>query len=125
LYIPSFKKDSMMKIDYLNLLKFSVALGTAAVLSLGSAANADIFDGNLDTDGGDGVTWEDPLNWAADAVPLNNNSNILINGGHDVVYDGDTWTSVIPLAWPSERFSQRTLVLPSLEVVPEVPQPLI
>jgi hypothetical protein len=85
----------MMKIDYLNLLKFSVALGTAAVLSLGSAANADIFDGNLDTDGGDGVTWEDPLNWAADAVPLNNNSNILINGGHDVVYDGDTWDFLI------------------------------
>lgn len=58
-----------------------------AVLALGITANADTFDG-----GGDGTSWEDPLNWAADVVPLNNGSNIVIHTNHQVSFDAGTWT---------------------------------
>jgi hypothetical protein len=58
------------------------------------ARQADRFDGDLDLDGGDGISWEDPLNWLADVVPLNNGSNILIGADHQVVFDADTFAAL-------------------------------
>lgn len=61
-----------------------------AATVLGGTAHADLFTGD-----GDGTSWEDPDNWGADAVPLNNGSgNTFINGGHNVDFDTDTWTAL-------------------------------
>ncbi|MEN8755853.1 MAG: hypothetical protein ABF328_06420, partial [Akkermansiaceae bacterium] len=61
------------------------AASLVTVFSL--TANGDTFDG-----GGDGTSWEDPLNWVGDAVPANNASNIIIHTNHEVVFDAGTWT---------------------------------
>ncbi|TWT79277.1 PEP-CTERM motif protein [Planctomycetes bacterium CA13] len=74
-------------------MKFATGRFIAAMalaMAFGGVAQADTFDG-----GGDGTSWEDALNWAADAVPLNNGSgNTLINNNHQVVFDADTWTAL-------------------------------
>ena len=60
---------------------------TTLALALGLTAQGDTFDG-----GGDGTSWEDPLNWSNDVVPANNGSNINIFSNHDVNFDAGTWT---------------------------------
>lgn len=72
----------------MKIIQHKAQLVTAtAVLALGVSAQADTFDG-----GGDGTSWEDPLNWAGDTVPANNASNINIYADFDVVFDAGTWT---------------------------------
>lgn len=55
----------------------------AAVLTVGTA-HADVFDG-----GGDGTSYEDPLNWAVDTVPGNNGGVLDVNGDPVQAVDGD------------------------------------
>lgn len=76
-------------------------------------AHADNWVGNdVDGTGGDGVSWEDPLNWELDAVPFNNTSdqNVRIGGNEQVVFDADTWAFLQanddPAADPAERYLQ-------------------
>ena len=73
----------------LDLLKFSAAMACAAILAFGSATHADTFTGL-----GDGTSWEDPANWLAGVVPLNNSSPIIIFADHNVEFDADTWAAL-------------------------------
>ena len=75
-----------MKKRIFDLLKFSTAFAVAGILALGTTAQADTYNG-----AGVGDKWETDANWAGGSVPANNSSNILINGGHDVIYDTATW----------------------------------
>lgn len=50
-----------------------------AVLAINSSAfGQHIWDGNSDSDGGDGINWTDALNWSPDTVPPNG-SHIIFN----------------------------------------------
>ncbi len=74
-------------------MKFAKILtGTLALaMALGGVANADTFTGL-----GDGTSWEDPLNWEAGVVPLNNASgNTLIAVDFQVVFDADSLAAVV------------------------------
>lgn len=67
-----------------------VALAAAFSIGVFSiAVQADTFTGD-----GDGFSWEDPANWAAGVVPINGGSGNVAIGGHDVVFDADTWTAL-------------------------------
>lgn len=81
-YSIQLKENSINKMKRIS--KMAMAMTT---LALGLSAQADTFDG-----GGDGTSWEDPLNWAGDAVPANNASNIVIHAEHQVSFDAGTWT---------------------------------
>ena len=70
-----------------NTKKSAQMVTATAVLAVGITAQANTFDG-----GGDGTSWEDPLNWSGDAVPTNNGSNIIIHANHEVSFDAGTWT---------------------------------
>lgn len=44
------------------------------------------------TNGGDGVSWEDPLNWDTGVPPSSAGQNIVILGNSQVVFDSGTWS---------------------------------
>lgn len=59
-----------------------------SIICLGMSAQGATFN-----DGGDGVSWEDPLNWSTGAVPPSSAAeNIVILGNSQVVFDADTWS---------------------------------
>tara|TARA_R110002049_G_scaffold285698_4_gene467005 strand:+ start:145644 stop:146717 length:1074 start_codon:yes stop_codon:yes gene_type:complete len=65
-------------------------LAAAVAVALGGNAMADAWTGDGATD-----KWEDADNWLLDAVPTNNGSgNTFINGGHNVLFDADTWAAL-------------------------------
>lgn len=74
----------------LKILKVSsAAIAGFVLLAFGSIVSADTFTG-----GGDGTSWEDPLNWAAGVVPPNNGGGNTAIGGHFVDFDANTWAAL-------------------------------
>lgn len=68
-----------------------LATSITGALLTSMSVHADTFTG-----AGDGTSWEDPNNWAGAAVPLNNGSgNTLINNNHQIVFDADSFASVL------------------------------
>ena len=56
---------------------------------IGGNATAGTFTG-----GGDGTSWEDPLNWASGVVPVNGATGVIAIGGDFVDFDANTWAAL-------------------------------